>query len=75
MNETLIILQARMSSSRLPNKVLLQIFGKPMLAHQVARLKRIKTPHRLIIATSDEASDDDIEVFVPIIVKTTSQPP
>lgn len=63
MNETLIILQARMSSSRLPNKVLLPILGKPMLAHQVARLQRIKTPHRLVIATSDEASDDQIEVL------------
>ncbi|MEI8624050.1 glycosyltransferase family protein [Pseudoalteromonas sp. B137] len=63
MNETLIILQARMSSSRLPNKVLLPILDKPMLAHQVARLQRIKTPHRLIIATSHEVSDDSIEVL------------
>lgn len=61
MNETLIILQARMSSSRLPNKVLLPILGKPMLAHQIARLQKMKTPHKLIIATSNETSDDDIE--------------
>lgn len=59
-NETLIILQARMSSSRLPNKVLMPILGKPMLAHQIARLSQVKTPHKLIIATSDQKSDDAI---------------
>ncbi|MCW8834092.1 MAG: glycosyltransferase family protein [Colwellia sp.] len=59
--ETLVILQARMSSSRLPNKVLMPILDKPMLAHQVARLSKIKTPHKLIIATSVQPSDDAIE--------------
>lgn len=59
--ETLIILQARMSSSRLPNKVLMPILGKPMLAHQISRLSGIKTPHRIIIATSKQKSDDAIE--------------
>ncbi|WP_417668673.1 cytidylyltransferase domain-containing protein [Pseudoalteromonas tetraodonis] len=63
MTDTLIILQARMSSSRLPNKVLLPILDKPMLAHQVARLQKVKTAHKLIIATSNEDSDDDIELL------------
>lgn len=63
MNETLIILQARMSSSRLPNKVLMPILNKPMLAHQIARVQSIKTPHKLIIATSYESSDDNIEAL------------
>ena len=61
MSETLIILQARTSSSRLPNKVLLPILGKPMLSHQVARLAKVKTPHKLIVATSEQRSDDAIE--------------
>ena len=61
MTETLIILQARMSSSRLPNKVLMPILGKPMLAHQIARVERLKYPHHLLIATSTQASDDPIE--------------
>lgn len=63
MNETLIILQARMSSSRLPQKVLMPILNKPMLAHQIARLQSVKTPHKLIIATSLEDSDNNIEVL------------
>jgi len=49
-----------MSSSRLPNKVLMPILGKPMLAHQIARLSQVKTPHKLIIATSEQKSDDAI---------------
>ncbi|MFT6248959.1 MAG: spore coat polysaccharide biosynthesis protein SpsF [Cognaticolwellia sp.] len=61
MSETLIILQARMSSSRLPNKVLLPILGKPMLAHQIDRINTLKIPHKLIIATSTQTSDDPIE--------------
>ena len=57
MTDTLIILQARLSSSRLPGKVLKQILGKPMLERQLQRLSHIKTPHQLLIATSNEDSD------------------
>lgn len=60
MTDTLIILQARTSSSRLPGKVLLPILNKPMLSHQISRLTKVKTPHQLIIATSELASDDAI---------------
>ena len=60
MSETLIILQARMSSSRLPNKVLMPILGKPMLVHQIERLSTLKIPHTLLIATSTQSSDDPI---------------
>lgn len=60
-NETLIILQARMSSTRLPGKILKPILDKPMLAHQIARLIQVSTPHHLIIATSEQASDDATE--------------
>lgn len=61
MTETLIILQARMSSSRLPNKVLMPILGIPMLSHQIARISQVKTPHKLIVATSEQVNDDAIE--------------
>jgi spore coat polysaccharide biosynthesis protein SpsF len=55
------ILQARMSSSRLPGKILLPLSGAPMLQRQIERLARSKTIHRLIVATSDEAADDPVE--------------
>jgi spore coat polysaccharide biosynthesis protein SpsF len=54
------VLQARFSSSRLPGKVLKPILGKPMLALQVERIKRVKLIDKLIIATSDGAEDDKI---------------
>lgn len=58
MPDVLAILQARTSSSRLPGKALLPILGKPMLALQLERLRRCKQINRLVVATSDDASDD-----------------
>lgn len=49
-----------MSSSRLPGKVLKPILGKPMLARQIERLRRARRIDELMVATSDEASDDPI---------------
>lgn len=59
----LAILQARMSSSRLPGKVLRPILGRPMLGRQIDRVKRSSRIGRLVVATSDEASDDSIVSF------------
>lgn len=56
----LAILQARVSSSRLPNKVLAPILGEPMLARQIERLHRTETLDRLVVATSDHVSDDPL---------------
>ncbi|GAA0029535.1 glycosyltransferase family protein [Bradyrhizobium ottawaense] len=57
----LAILQARMSSTRLPGKVLKSILGRPMLAWQIERILRSKTIDKLVVATSQESSDDAIE--------------
>jgi len=51
------ILQARCNSSRLPNKVLKPILGKPMIQWQIERLSQCKSIDELIIATSEEDSD------------------
>lgn len=59
----LAILQARMSSTRLPGKVLKPILGRPMLAWQIDRIKRSRTIDRLVVATSHDASDDAIQAF------------
>lgn len=56
----LAILQARMSSSRLPGKVLKDIVGKPMILRQVERIRRATSLDRLLIATSDDPSDDPL---------------
>lgn len=54
------ILQARVSSSRLPGKVLEPILGQPMLARQLERLARCREIDHLIVATSGDATDDAI---------------
>jgi len=56
--KTLAILQARMSSSRLPGKVMMQILGKPMLLHQIERISKSKMIDHLVVATSIDKSDD-----------------
>jgi spore coat polysaccharide biosynthesis protein SpsF len=60
---SIIILQARMSSTRLPKKALMEIEGKSILWHLVQRMKKSKNSNDLIIATSLDESDDLIEKF------------
>lgn len=57
----LAILQARLSSTRLPGKVLKPILGVPMLLRQIERVRRARGIERLVLATSDDPSDDAIE--------------
>lgn len=57
----LAILQARVSSSRLPEKVLKPLLGVPMLLRQIERLKKSRKIDQLLVATSTEPSDDPIE--------------
>jgi spore coat polysaccharide biosynthesis protein SpsF len=54
----LAILQARVSSTRLPGKVIKPLLGKPMILRQVERLKRARSIDRLLIATSVGPEDD-----------------
>ncbi|MCD4761752.1 glycosyltransferase family protein [bacterium] len=53
-----IIIQARMSSTRLPGKILKKIAGKEVLWHVVERCKKSKLANEVIVATSEEASDN-----------------
>jgi len=57
------ILQARMSSSRLPGKVLRPLLGQPMLARQVERLRRAGSLAPLVVATSTRSDDDAIAAW------------
>jgi spore coat polysaccharide biosynthesis protein SpsF len=55
------IIQARMSSSRLPGKVLLDIAGQPMLVHMVERARRARSVEQVVVATTTDPSDDAIQ--------------
>jgi spore coat polysaccharide biosynthesis protein SpsF len=57
------IIQARMGSTRLPGKVLKLIMGKPMLWYLVSRLKNVHGLKDIIVATSTNKDDDEIEKF------------
>ncbi|SDF79780.1 cytidylyltransferase domain-containing protein [Sporolituus thermophilus] len=58
--KTVIISQARMSSTRLPGKVLKEVLGKPLLEYHIERLKRTKKADEIIIATTVNSADEPI---------------
>lgn len=59
----LIIIQARMCSSRLPGKVLMKLEGKSILEHIVNSLKFSKLCNKIIVATTTDQTDDTIETL------------
>ena len=62
------IIQARMTSRRLPGKVLADVCGKPLLHCVVCRVRQARTLNLFAVATSDHSSDDVIEKFCQINV-------
>ena len=57
------IIQVRLSSTRLPNKTLLDIMGKPMLWHVLERVRRAKLIDKVVIATTNNPKDSSIVDF------------
>ncbi|HBD08255.1 MAG TPA: hypothetical protein DCZ69_08335, partial [Syntrophobacteraceae bacterium] len=57
------IIQGRMSSSRLPGKILADIAGRPMLAHVYMRSSRAASVTGTIFATTTDASDDPVAEY------------
>ena len=49
-----------MSSTRLPGKVLKPLAGAPMVLRQIERVRRSRRIDRLVVATSDQPSDDPL---------------
>jgi len=60
---TVAIIQARMGSSRLPGKVLMDLCGKPMLWHILRRLKDCRLLDDIVIATTTSPGDAEIVEF------------
>ena len=57
------IIQGRMSSSRLPGKILADIAGQPMLQRVFIRTSRAATVNETIFATTTDSSDDPVEEY------------
>ncbi len=61
---TVVIIQARMGSTRLPGKILMPLAGRPMLFQVIARARRIPGVDAVVVATTELAQDD---VLVPAL--------
>src|SRR5579863_9763331 len=55
------IIQTRTGSSRLPDKVLMPLHGKPLFLRQVERVQSARLCGTVVIATTTDAGDDVIE--------------
>ena len=54
------IVQARMTSTRLPGKILLEVLGKPLLQYELERLRKISSIDELVVATTTNVDDDPV---------------
>ena len=59
----LVIVQARMSSKRLPGKVLMNCIDRPILKWVIDRAKNCSNDVRIVVSTSNHGSDDVIEDY------------
>jgi len=59
----ILIIQARLGSSRLPKKVLTEIEGQPLLSHLLNRLSGSKLINKCVVATTTEQTDDSLVDF------------
>lgn len=58
--KTVIIVQARMTSTRLPGKVMKEVMGKPLLEYQIERLRRVNLVDEIVVATTINSTDQPI---------------
>lgn len=59
----LIVVQARVGSTRLPGKILKDLGGKPVLVRMLERLAGVQSPSRVLVATTTEERDDPIVIL------------
>jgi len=55
-----LIMQARMGSTRLPGKSLLPLAGRPLLARVLERVLRVKRVDKVLLATTQKSQDDPL---------------
>lgn len=72
MTKTVALVQARMSSRRLPGKVLADLGGVPMIDFMLQRVKQATKVDEAVVLTSEDPSDDQLVTFckdngIPVI--------
>jgi len=55
-----LIIQARMGSTRLPGKSLMPLAGQPLIARIIERVKRCKKINTIVLATTEKQEDDPL---------------
>lgn len=58
------VLHARMSSNRMPGKVLAPILGEPMIIRQLERVRRARTLDQVVVATGRDHGDDPLAAYL-----------
>lgn len=57
------LVQARMGSTRLPGKVILDLAGKPMIEHIFDRMRRVRGVAGIVLATTQDSRNDDLDRY------------
>jgi spore coat polysaccharide biosynthesis protein SpsF len=57
------VVQARMGSSRLPNKVMHDLLGKSLLERMIERMEYSQLKGKIVVATSTNSKDDVLETW------------
>jgi spore coat polysaccharide biosynthesis protein SpsF len=70
MSSNLVVIQARMNSTRFPGKVLADLHGEPMIKYQIERVKSSQEVNQIVVATSTEESDNELSDYL----NSVSQP-
>lgn len=60
MSRIVLIVQARMGSTRLPGKMLLDLAGQPLIARIIERVKRVRGLDAIVVATTENPEDDEL---------------
>ena len=63
MSKTVAVIQARMLSTRLRGKSLMAVCGVPLLSWVISHIKQIEAIDEIVVATSDQKSDDPLASF------------
>jgi spore coat polysaccharide biosynthesis protein SpsF len=60
-NKVVLIIQARMGSTRLPGKSMMKLAGVPLVGRILERVKKVKTIDEIVLATSKRGKDDALD--------------
>ena len=60
-DRVVLIIQARMGSTRLPGKSMMDLAGAPLVVRILERVRRVNRIDQIVLATSDQKQDDVLE--------------